>query len=313
MVRDAASRHFHLETLAPGVHAAVAVPTGAALSNSGIIDLGGTTVVFDSTLTPATGRLVARAAERRTGRAPSFVVNSHYHGDHIWGNSAFVAAHVVATRTVRENVLERSRTQFDGMRKELPAELRMLRHPKWPFDSVDVPQLRSWFRGVLRTPATFPIVPPDVTFTDELVLEGSRRSLHLISYGGGHSPSDVFAFLPDERIAFVGDLALEGYHLSVGDGDPEPWVRILDRMRRLGPRTVVPGHGAVGTRRTLDRSRAYLRDLLAHARRARARGTPVDDLERSPIPAKYRALRFTFMYPGNLRRAYERLGARRRR
>ncbi len=310
---DPTSRHLRLERLAPGVHAAVAVTTGAALANSGIVDLGGATVVFDSTLTPRTGRLLARTAERLTGRAPAFVVNSHYHGDHIWGNGAFVGAHVVSTRTVRANVIARSRGQFLSMRREVRRELPRLGHPRWPIERADVPQLRAWFRAVRDAPAELPIVPPDVTFTDELVLEGSRRSLHLLSYGGGHSPSDVFAFLPEERVVFAGDLALEGYHLSVGDGYPEAWVGILDRMRALRPRVVVPGHGRVGTGRTLDRSHEYLQDLLALARRARAHGTSARAFARTPIPEKYGALRFTLMFPGNLRRMYALLGPRRRR
>ncbi len=308
MPSDPAAPHFRVERLAPGVHAAVARTTGAALANSGIVDLGGATLVFDSTLTPRTGRLLARTAERLTGRAPAFVVNSHYHGDHIWGNGAFVGAHVVSTRTVRSNVIARSRGQFRSMRREVRHELPRLGHPRWPIERADVPQLRAWFRAVRDAPAELPIVPPDVTFNDELVLEGSRRAVHLLSYGGGHSPSDVFAYLPDERIAFVGDLALEGYHLSVGDGYPAEWVRILDRLRRLRPRTVLPGHGPVGTNRTIDRAARYLGDLLTLARRARARSIPSPEFVRTPIPEKYRSLRFTLMFPENLRRVYASLG-----
>ena len=314
MTRAPETRHFRVERVAAGVYAAIAKPDGFGLCNSGIVDLGGATVVFDSMLTPMAGAALARAAERCTGRPPAYLVNSHYHGDHIWGNCAFVDAHVVGTRRTREVVLERSRGQFRDCRRTFPEELRKLRSVAGPVNRKDVRELRGWFRGVLAVPPPLRIVPPEVTFTDELVLQGSRRSLHLISYGGGHSPSDVFGFLPEERILFSGDLALVGYHLSVGDGWPDAWLRILARMKRLRATTLVPGHGAIGTGRDLDRSHDYLRDLAQITRRALRRRTPVAELERTPIPTKYRSWRFSLMFPDNLARAHQlaRRGAVRR-
>jgi cyclase len=299
------SRHFRLERLAPGVHAAVATRDGFGLCNSGIVDLGGVTVVFDSMLTPMAGAALARAAERCTGRAPDWVVNSHWHGDHIWGNSAFANGHVVSTRRVREVVLRKSRRQFDDCRRQFPAELKQLRSPGPSIHPDDVRQLRSWFRGVLATPRSHRIVPPEVTFTDELVLEGSRRSLRLLSYGGGHSPSDVFGYLPEERVLFTGDLTMVGYHPSVGDGWPDAWVRILDRMRRLRVDSLLPGHGPVGSAKDLERGRRYLRDLTQIARAAVRRGSPLSELVRTPIPSRYRDWRFAMMFADNLRRTYQ--------
>ena len=313
MARRPEPAHFRLTRLAPGVHAAIATVDGYGLCNAGIVDLGGESVVFDSMLTPMAGRALARAAERLTGRTPGWVVNSHWHGDHVWGNPSFVAAHIVSTRRVREVVIERSRRQFDTDRRAIPAELRRLDAPDGPYDRRDARQLRAWFRGVLTAPRSLRTVPPDVTFTDELVLEGSRRSLHLVSYGGGHSPSDVFGYLPDERIVFAGDLALVGYHLSVGDGWPVPWRRILARMRRLRVDTVLPGHGALGTARSLDDSFRYLGDIASLATSARRRGTALRDLVRTPVPERYARWRFSFMFGENLARSYRLLRPRRAR
>lgn len=310
MTRPRASRHFRTERIAPGVHAALAAPDGFALCNSGIVDLGGATVVFDSMLTPMAGVDLLRTAERLTGRAPAFVVNSHYHGDHQWGNCAFEGAHIVSTHRTREVVLERSRDGFLEWRRELPRELAALGTPGSPYAAEDVRELRGWFRGVLATPRSLRIVPADVTFSDELVLRGSRRALHLISYGGGHSPSDVFGYLPDERILFAGDLALEGYHLSVGDGQPAAWGRMLDRMRTLRVDRVVPGHGRLGDAGTLVRSREYLGTLERIAARAHRDGTSLRALRRTPVPERYRALRFSFMFPESLVRTYRLARAR---
>lgn len=298
------ARHFRVERVAPGVHAAIATPEGYGLCNAGIVDLGGATVVFDSMLTPMAGAALARAAERCTGRRPTWVVNSHYHGDHIWGNAAIPSAHVVSARKVRESVLERSQAQLDAARKEFPRELADLAASRSAIPRVDRAQVSAWFRGVLAAPRPLRIVAPEVTFEDALVLEGRRRSLHLITYGGGHSPSDVFGYLPEEGIVFTGDLALVGYHLSVGDGHPERWIRILGRMRRLCVDRVVPGHGPLDTGKALERAQGYLVDLRRAVATAIRKGATLGELRALPAPERYRRWRFSFMYRDNLEREF---------
>jgi len=298
------SRHFRIETLAPGVHAAVATSEGFGLCNSGIVDLGSKTLVFDTMLTPMAGQDLARFAERLTGHRPSWAVNSHWHGDHIWGNSEFVEAHVVSSRTVRANILKSSRAQFTADRRAMRRELPSIDGPDSPYSKEDRPLLKAWFEGVLATPPSHRIVPPTVTFEDRLILEGTRRSVHLITFGGGHSPSDVFAYLPDERILFGGDLAIQGFHPSVGNGRPSSWIGILRRMEGLRPNLVLPGHGPPGGGATLSDTRRYLQDVDRIARAARRHHTTVRELRATPIPPPYRRWKFAFMFPGNLARAY---------
>jgi cyclase len=296
--------HFRVERLTPGVFAAIADPTGFALCNSGIVDLGGSTLVFDSMLTPTAGAHLRKAARHVTGRDPFWVVNSHWHGDHIWGNSAFPSSHIVSTRRVRREVLRRSRHQFDDCRKSFPKELERLDHPRSTVPEVERPRLRAWFEGVLQTPRTHPIVPPNVTFEEVLEVEGSRRSIQLITYGGGHSPSDVFAYLPEEGIIFAGDLAMVGLHPSVSDGWPDRWRSILRRMAQLRVEKVLPGHGPVGPPQTLRVVETYLQDLSSIANGAVRRGDRLHDLRDYPIPERYREWQFSVMFPDNIARAF---------
>jgi cyclase len=310
---DARSPHFGIQRLAPGVWVALARPDGQALCNAGIVDLGGRTLVFDAMLTPVAGAALRRAARRVTGRDPDWVVNSHWHGDHIWGNAALRAPHVVSTRTVRRVIERRSREQWRECRRVFPKELKELDRAGSPVSAADRRRLTAWFRGVLDGPRDLPIVPPDVTFEETLVLTGARRSIELLSYGGGHSPSDVFAHLPDERTIFAGDLAMVGLHPSVGDGWPDRWMSILRRMEALGAERVLPGHGPVGDRRTLPTVRRYLGDVTALAGRARRAGRSVAEAAAVPVPERYRNWQFAFMFGENVARAYRLAGGRRRR
>ena len=98
-----ASEHFDIESLAEGVYAAMASPSGAAYSNAGIIDLGDSTLVFDTFDAPQAGEDLKHAADALTGRPATYVINSHFHADHWLGNQAFdPQTPIIAThRTLR--------------------------------------------------------------------------------------------------------------------------------------------------------------------------------------------------------------------
>lgn len=95
------SPHFRLEELAQGVFAAIHTPGGGAMSNAGIIDLGDRTLIFDTCQSPEAATDLQRAAATLCGRPVDYVVNSHWHGDHVLGNQTFAAATIIATPTTR--------------------------------------------------------------------------------------------------------------------------------------------------------------------------------------------------------------------
>ena len=97
------SKHFSLHPLTENMYAAIASDQGAAIGNSGLIDLGGQIIVFDTFLTPQAAADMRKASEELFGRAPDFVINSHYHNDHIWGNQVFAeVSHLLSTISTRE-------------------------------------------------------------------------------------------------------------------------------------------------------------------------------------------------------------------
>ncbi len=306
----APDQHFRLETLADGVHAAVATPGGFALCNAAIVDLGGTTLVFDAMLTPEAGRALGKAAERLTGRPVGLLVNSHYHGDHIRGSAAVGAAHVVSTRRVRDLVIERGPVHLRSDRAEVPADLERLRSGELPAGELERRVYEGWFNGILATPADLSFAPPDLTFEGELTVHGSRRSARVISYGGGHSPSDVLVYLPEDRIAFLGDLLSVGYHPSLGDGEPFEFARIVDRARELPVDRALPGHGPVCDRGGLDEMAGYLRLMLDRAHDAVREGLVREQVPAAPAPEPYARWAFSAFYAENARFVFDRVRER---
>jgi cyclase len=279
------SPHFRAEEIAPGVHALLAEPDRFALCNTGLIDLGGLTIAFDSALTPFAGAELRRWSERLTGRPPALLVTSHYHGDHVQGSGALAPVRVISTRRTRELLIERGAAHYRAARAEAPGELAELRGGRPELRPRERQILIAWMEGLLAGPEALEIVLPEILFERELCLEGTRRRARVLSFGGGHSPSDVLLDLPDEGVSFLGDLLTVGWHPSLSDGDPAALDRILGECAELGPRRAVPGHGPVGDATDILSAREYLREL---ERLARGSDLPGPAGTAPPIPEPYR-------------------------
>src|SRR6478609_4034511 len=119
------SPYFRLERLAEGVWAAIVARGTGAWGNAGIVALGERTLVFDTFLTPAAARDLRTAAEALTGQPVAYVVNSHYHMDHIHGNAVFDDATIITTGKTRERIANRGAEILDQMR-EHPDDLASL-------------------------------------------------------------------------------------------------------------------------------------------------------------------------------------------
>lgn len=62
-----------------------------------------------------------------------------------------------------------------------------------------------------------------------------------MTYGDGHTPSDLFLYLPAENIAFMGDLLFVNDHPWLGDSKPTDWINYLQKVQQLQVKTLVPG------------------------------------------------------------------------
>lgn len=298
------SRHFRVEELAPGVHAAVAIDGGYALANSAIVDLGGAALVFDTGLTPRSGEALARATRRLTGRPADFLVLSHYHHDHLRGSQVFVKPRIISTNATFELIRTRGRDDVESDRSEAKTRLEDLESGRYPVPASERPLFRGWFGGIVDSLPRLKLSFPNLTFDTELVVRGTRRTARILSYGGGHSPSDTFVFLPDERVAFLGDLLSNGYHPGLSDGNPMNFVRILDRIASLRPRTLLPGHGAPGGPSVLAAMREYIvsaRRVVADHRRAHL---PRRALVEVKVPERFRNWKFSVFYTETLQFLY---------
>lgn len=262
-----------LERVGELVHAYVQPPGGWCVNNAGII---AGRVLIDTAATEARA-LRLRDAAAALGHGPVHtVVNTHFHGDHTFGNGLMgdgvtIVAHEATRREVTATGLGMTRL--------------------WP----DV----AWGR-VAPT-------PPTVTFTDALTLHEHGVTVRLMHVGTAHTSGDVVAWLPDERILFTGDVAFSGGTPYVLMGSVQGSRRAIERLHALDPMTVVCGHGPVTGPEAFEATDAYLSWLWRVAADGLARGHDPLRTARDADLGTFDALSEPERLLGNLHRAYAEL------
>jgi cyclase len=285
------SKHFRLEALREGVYAAIGVPGTGSGSNAGIIDLGDRALVFDTFLTPQAGDDLRAAAERLTGRPVAYVINSHWHADHIHGNQAFAwDTPIIATSRTRELMAQNGPeavAEFQGAAAEAQKLEAALAQEQDEQQRAALQEKLSESREMAACARRLALRLPEQTFDTQVVFHGSRRVAELLTYGGGHTESDSFLLLRDDKLAFLGDLLFVRSHLWMGHGNPQEWRGILGRVALLDLETAVPGHGPVGTPADFPAVVSYIDAIEQLVAEARASGKTLEEARATPVPAAF--------------------------
>jgi len=300
------SRHFDLTLLAPGIYAAIATNSGGADCNAGIIDLGDRTLIFDSFLTPEAAKDLYLAAQTVTGKPASFVVNSHYHNDHIRGNQVFPPeTDIISTSTTRQLMMTAGVDELEWDRENAQLRLAAIKtEMETAPDSPSISQTAVWvnyFKVIVDSLPNLELRYPNLTFQNELTIHGTVRIARLVSYGPGHTQDDVFLCLPQEGITFLGDLLFVNCHPFLADGDPRALLASLQQIDRLNGQILVPGHGPIGNHTDLKLMLTYIETLLEMVQRAINDGGSADQAAALPIPELFRPWQFPFFYATNVR------------
>lgn len=306
------SSHFRIEQLAPGVFAAIATGEGYACANAGIVDLGGKTLVFDTFISPNAARDLLRAAEYLTHGPVAYVVNSHFHNDHIRGNQVFPSdVEIISTRSTQEAI---RRIEPEQVKWEIQNGPQLLINKQEALiDESDDEKRRglilqiAYLKAVRESHAQLSTRLPNVTFEKKLTIEGTVRRVELLEIGGGHTRGDCIMLLPIEHIAFVGDLVSIGMHPYMPDGAPGEWKATLEQMETFPIGTIVPGHGSVGYRIEIKVMMGYIEALEKLAsNKVDIRKGNVDFMDEQ-VPSQYRTWQQAQNFVQNLQFLYGRV------
>lgn len=308
------SEHFQFEAIGDGVYAAFAKSTGKAVSNAGVIDLGDRVVVFDSFLAPTAALDLAKASEAATGKPVRFVVNSHHHLDHVGGNIVFKdQADIISSVATRQALIQSK--ELEDSRQNAQSKLQQLLSSSQK-GGKGAKQTQSseiaYYQTLVASLPELQLIPSTISFENKLIIEGTKRSIQIINYGGGHSQSDTILYVPDAHVVFTGDLLTVGHHPSLFDGDPGELDRILNLVSGLSIQYLIPGHGPIAESDDLRIQRQYITMLTEIAMREIVYGATdsndaIQRAAQTPIPPKFANWEFSSYFNENLLFLYRRL------
>lgn len=264
-------------------------------------------LVVDSSMYPSTSRLVIDEIRKLTPKPVRTLVNTHWHDDHVFGNSVYREAwpgvQIVAHENTRNDAAKEA---FGAIPKDLEKNRKSLeKYRHWletgkrddgstlPETSMTrlreeiVPELTQYDEEI----GTVKPALPDLTFTDSLVLHRGARTIEIAYLGRGNTRGDVVVWLPDERILATGDLVVAPTPFGI-ESYYADWASTLDTLlRRFDARTYFLGHGAAFHDAGYVRQvRNLLLALVTRVRAEVAAGASLDDVQKRVTLADFRTL-----------------------
>ena len=256
MPANAAAPDFVLQKIGDGVWAAIVNDQGAAGGNAGFVIGDDGVAVIDTFQDPQPAKLLLAEIRKLTPKPIRFVVNTHYHLDHVNGNDVFAAAG--ATIVAHRNVRAWIRTE----------NVKMLDPPVTAAKKARVASL------------TMPTIVHDGHV--DLYL-GSRRLV--VRYYPGHTGGDSVVSVPDARVVFCGDMLWKDHVPNLIDATTSAWIQSLDTMGKEFQGYVwIPGHGGVANAQDVATFRKYLADLRGNIQAQRIAGKSGDALVQALLP-----------------------------
>ncbi|MBN2469198.1 MAG: MBL fold metallo-hydrolase, partial [Anaerolineae bacterium] len=270
------------------------------------VDLGNGTLIFDTLLTPRAAEALRATAVELTGKPIRWVVNSHYHNDHIRGNQVFVQeAAILTTAQTRALITSAGVEELDADTAHAAnnaANLKQaLAEATSPAEQARITFWLDYYRAIAESLDTLVLTLPNITFERELHLHGPHRTVVLRGDGGGHTASDAVLIVPDARVAFLGDLLFVACHPFLADGNPLTWLATLKQLQSLDVDVFVPGHGPVGTRADLAAMIDYLETCIARSQTLVQAGRTADEAAADAIPAQFADWLFPQFFASNMR------------
>ncbi len=269
---DFESIYFDLYELNTGIYAAITAEKLPS-SNAGFFDLGNHLVIFDTTMDPYSTDDLIRASKEFTKKDPSFLINSHYHTDHLFGNRKFpIETPIISsseTLSMYRNNSEETLTRYRGIAtRELKRIKEEINKETEPNKILEMNNDIKTYNEILEP--NFELRPPDFIVNDSFTIEGTENKVQIIYIGAAHSPGDLIAYFEKEKIVFMGDLLFEETDPSwVTSTNPAPVPanpqRLRDTLIDYMEKDIdiyIPGHGRICSKKILQENAEFYEEYF---------------------------------------------------
>jgi glyoxylase-like metal-dependent hydrolase (beta-lactamase superfamily II) len=272
-------------------------------SNSTVVLMDDAVLVVDTQNTLTEARDEVEAIKHLTSKPVRWVINTHWHNDHVQGNQvyreAFPGVQFLAQVNTKRDMKLLATSELRERVESLPGQLNQYRQllsdsarpggTRLDENRRSVVEMRiRTFSKQLPDLRHTHIVLPDITFDTSTSLFSSAREIRLTHYLG-HTEGDVVVFLPDDKILITGDLLDDMPY--TGDGSPKGLAETLHRLDALNFDFVIPGHGGIEKGHDHLRLIASLfESIISQVQEDVANGLSLSDAEKSVDVIGFREL-----------------------
>ncbi len=244
-----------LTKIADNVYSYVGVkdasPASSFAANAGIVIGRDGVLVVDTLISAKEGERFLADIRKVTDKPIQYVVNTHTHLDHAFGNCVFekqgatIISHEADRRSLEKNGAATLKNAGNfGLTPEQMAGTE--------------------------------IVYPTVTFDGRLTIDLGGETVELIHFAPSHTEGSVVVYLPAKKLLFAGDILFTDFHPYLADGDIPGWTKTLDDLLAMDLERIVPGHGPLSTKKDLREMKEYLLLFDAKARELAAKSQDAD-------------------------------------
>lgn len=265
---------FGLSRVADGVYVGIrGEPPGLTfVSNTVFIVNDEDVVVVDTGVGPSTARATIAALRKLTAKPVKFVINTHWHDDHVMGNASYRAtfpgvefighaqssAGMMSTGIVnRKQLLDQGPAFARQIRDAIAKNENLAGKPISHEERLAYRSDLAWAERYFAEAPGFSLIAPTITFEEQLTLVRGDRVIDIRYLGRAHTAADIVVHLPKENIVIAGDVVVWPIPLFGSTSFPIDYIATLEKLLAMKPAVLVPGHGPV------MRDDAYVRQMLA--------------------------------------------------
>ncbi len=173
------------------------------------------------------------AIKKTTDKPIKYVLDTHHHGDHAYGNMIWskAGAKIISSKNCARLLKTNGPMAWQNAAKER--------------DDVKSSELKQ----------------VDQTFDEKLVMDDGVQRIEFYQLGHSHTSGDVVAYLPKHKILCTGDACVNGAFNYMGHSNSATWITCLEKMQKFDVKWVCPGHGPMGTKDLLETQKRYFVEL----------------------------------------------------
>lgn len=239
-----------------------------AESNNAFLVTDEGVLVIDTRQHPRRAEELLATIRKYTSKPIKWVINTHAHGDHYFGNSVFK----------REGATIIAHADTAGMMKA--------------HYGIEMKRRMGYFKQQKYDPGEVKLVLPGVTFDSKMTLVLGGRTVELLYLGPGQNPGDTMVYFPKERVMYTGGpFAKNSWANPSFTPSMSNWVVLLRKIAAMDVDKYLGGHGDIGTKEDVLHEAQLISDFDAGMRDAVAKGMSKDEIIKNVKFEKYKDVR----------------------